>query len=288
MKTLFSILLSIGITQLAIAQKADNLLARVHYTYTNTLDTLKIGQTRTENMVLFLGKNAALYTSFDKIRYELSEDQKSRARAMTRNSSGNTPMLVKIDKSAGDWLTKTNYLSYTKERKLFTKEVIIGFGYLIEETLPELKWKVSKDTLTISGINCQKASTNYEGKNWIVWFAPSLPFQAGPWKLQGLPGLIISAADEKQNIQFQFAGFEKANTGDFARLNDIRNKSGSGSGIINTVDVGLGLDVAGAYFDNIIQLPNYQVTPTTKKDFDKLKAAYQKDPKGFMRAQMGF
>ncbi len=288
MKNLSTLLFVAAITSNAYAQKPDQLLARANYTYINKQDTLKTGQTRTENMILFLGKNTALYTSYDKIKYELSEDQKSRARAMNRAGSGGAPMAIKIDKSAGDWLTQTNYLSYFKEKKLFTKEMIIGFGYLIEEPLSEIKWKVTKDTATFSGLACQKATTNYEGQNWTVWFAPSLPFQSGPWKLQGLPGLIINAANDQQTIQFQFTGFDKANENDFVRANDVRKNAGSASGTINSVDALLGLDVAGAYFDNNIQITNYQVVKTNRKDFEKLKTAFKKDPKGFLRTQMGF
>ena len=288
MKTILITLFTVTIATTVLAQKPDPVLARVRYTYINKNDTLKTGKVRSENMLLFLGKNASLYTSYDKITHELSEDQKSVAKAMTRASSGNAPTLVKIDKSAGEWLSKTNYLSFVKEKKMFIKEEILGLGYLMEETLPELKWKITKDTATFSGIACQKAVVSYENKNWTAWFAPSLPFQAGPWKLQGLPGLIVEAFDEHKTIQFQFAGFDKANADDFVRSNDIRKKPGGESSFINAIDVSLGLDVAGAYFDNTIQLPNYQVTRTTKKDFDKLKAAYEKDPKGFRKAQFGF
>lgn len=287
-KKLFIILFLAASYLSALAQKPDSVLARVRYTYLNNTDTLKGGKTRTENMLLFVGKNASLYTSYSKIIYELSEDQKSRARAMARAGSGSTPIAVKIDKSAGDWLSKTNYLFFRKEKKVITKEDIIGFGYLIEEPLPELIWQITKDTATFSGLHCQKALATLDGKNWIAWFAPSLPFQSGPWKLQGLPGLIIAAADQQNSVQFQFAGFEKASPGDFVRENDIRKNAGSRPGDINTVDVGLGLDVAGAYFDNIIKVADYQTVKTTRKEFEKLKAAFKKDPKGFLRTQMGF
>ncbi len=271
------------------AQDPDKVLARVHYTYTNKTDTLKNGKTRTENMLLFIGRNASLYTSFDKITYDLSEDQKSMARAMARAANSNgAPTLIKIDKSAGEWLTTANYSFFLNQKKMMVKESIMGMGYLMEESVPEIKWKIEKDTTTHAGVACQKAIANYEGKNWVAWFAPSLPFQSGPWKLQGLPGLILEAYDENKNIHFQFAGFEKASEGDFTRLNDIKKSSTYSPGQISTIDVSMGLDVAGAYFENIILLPTYQTTKTTKKEFDKLKAVYKKDPKGFSKAQFGF
>lgn len=288
MNTALRLLLLILITSKTFAQDQDIVLARVRYTYMNNADTLKTKKTRTENMLLFIGKNASLYTSYDKIRYELSEDQKSQTRALARTGTSTRPVIVQIDKSAGDWLTKTNYLMFVKEKKIITKEDIIGTGYLITETLPEPTWKITKDTLTFSGILCQKALANFEGKNWIAWFAPSLPFQSGPWKLQGLPGLILSAYTENKSIQFEFAGFEKANEGDFKRTTDIRTRPGAHPGDINNLDVNMSLEVANAYFENIIKIPTYRSTKTTQAEYNKLKAAYDKDPRGFMKAQFGF
>jgi GLPGLI family protein len=289
MRIIQKLLFLILITTTAFAQNQDKVLARVRYTYTSKTDTLKSGKTRAENMVLFIGKNASLYTSQDKIAYELSEEQKSMARAIARAGSGNgAPTLIKIDRSAGEWLSRTNYFFFTKEKKMITKEEIIGSSYLIDEVIPEIKWRITKDTATFSGVACQKAIANFENRNWVAWFAPSLPFQSGPWKLQGLPGLIIDAFDENKTVQFQFAGFEKASDGDFARANDIRKKPNADPNDINMVDVGMGLDVAGAYFDNTIRLSTYRTAKTTKKEYDKLKAAYEKDPKGFSKAQYGF
>lgn len=288
MKTTFKLLFLLLLASKSFAQNIDKVLARVRYTYVNQTDTATHkGKARVENMILFLGKDVSLYTSYDKITYEISEDQKSRARAIARVNNSSAPTLVKIDRSAGEWLSKTNYFQFTKAKKTVTIESIIGTGYLVEEVLPNLDWKITKDTLTLSGIMCQKAIANYEGKNWTAWFAPSLPFQSGPWKLQGLPGLILEAFDDQKTIQFQFAGFEKAKEGDFARANDIRKSSGDSSAI-NTVDVMLGLDVAGAYFENNLSLPTYRTIKTTRKELDKLKEAYAKDPKGFMKTQFGY
>lgn len=289
MKSIIKTLVLLLISTKAFAQNSDKVIARVQYLFTNKTDTLKNGKTRSENMILFLGKNASLYTSQQKIAYELSEDQKRLARTITSASIGNgVPTIIKIDRSAGEWLTKTNYLFFLKEKKMIIKEEIIGTSYLIDEAIPEIKWKITKDTTSFSGVACQKAIANFEGKNWTAWFAPSLPFQIGPWKLQGLPGLIIDASDENKTMQFQFGGFEKANEGDFTRANDIRKRPNVQAGDINIIDVSMGLDVAGAYFDNIIQLSTYRTAKTTKKEYEKLKAAYEKDPKGFSRAQYGF
>lgn len=289
MKSILTVLLTVLTISISIAQTPDKVLARVRYTYINKTDnTTQKGKPRAENMLLFLGKNASLYTSYDKINYEIAEDQKSMARAIAQAGNSSAPKMIKVDRSAGEWLSKIEYFLYSQSQKLFIKENIIGTGFLTEEELPKINWKITKDTTNLSGVSCKKATANFEGKNWVAWFAPSLPFQSGPWKLSGLPGLIIEAFVEDKTTQFQFAGFEKANDGDFIRANDIKKRPSYQAGDISNVDVSMGLDVAGAYYENVIQLPTYRIVKTTKKELEKLKEAYQKDPRGFSKALYGF
>lgn len=65
------------------------------------------------------------------------------------------------------------------------------------------------DTLTL-GYPCQKAVCNYHGRTWTAWYAPDIPLQDGPWKLCGLPGLIMRAYDDKGEFIFNCVGIEKS------------------------------------------------------------------------------
>lgn len=62
------------------------------------------------------------------------------------------------------------------------------------EPLEEMTWEILPDSTTqILDHECVMARTDYHGRRWDVWFAPDLPVQEGPWKLHGLPGLILMA-----------------------------------------------------------------------------------------------
>lgn len=286
MKTIFITFLAFFSSAVAFAQKPDELLARVRYTYINSNDTLKTGKVRNENMLLFLGKNASLYTSYDKLRHEIAEDQKFRAKAMSKAGSGQ-PVAIVMDNSNSEWMSTWSYLYFVKENKLFTKEVIALQSYLIEEQAPKINWKITRDTTSFSGLSCKKAIANFEGKNWIAWYAPSLPFQSGPWKLSGLPGLIVDAYEENKLIQFQFAGIENAKDGEHQRIDDVTKRADARPGDYNALDQLIGRDVGTAFFENIIKLPVGAVK-TDREKFDKLKAAFLKDPRGFVRARSGY
>ncbi|MDQ8051525.1 MAG: GLPGLI family protein [Pedobacter sp.] len=267
-----------------LAQQPDKLLIRVRYTQIKKTDTIINGKARHENMLLFVGKNASLFTSYDKIIHEVAEDQKFRAMIMNRATTSSRPMAFTIDNTPTNWMTKNSYYYFAKENKLFVKEVMALQGYLMEEIAPPIKWKLTKDTASFSGIKCMKATATVADQKWIAWFAPDLPFQAGPWKLNSLPGLIIEAYDEDKNLYFQFAGIENAKEGDIERTFDVTKQPNASKDTFNPVDQLIGRDVASAYYQSTIKLPADAIK-TDKEKFEKLREAFLKDPKGFTRSQ---
>jgi len=56
-----------------------------------------------------------------------------------------------------------------------------------------LKNTVLAVILTIVGQQCLMAKTRFRGREWTVWYAPEVGIPLGPWKLAGLPGLILKA-----------------------------------------------------------------------------------------------
>lgn len=78
----------------------------------------------------------------------------------------------------------------------------------IEETLPEMNWVISSDTTTILDYACMKATTTFRGRTYDVWFTPDIPVGEGPWKLYGLPGMIMKAETTDGLFQFRAIGLE--------------------------------------------------------------------------------
>jgi GLPGLI family protein len=66
--------------------------------------------------------------------------------------------------------------------------------YIIEEPSKQISWNLLKETKTILGYTCYKASYVRLGSNPVIieaWYAPELSFQFGPKGYHGLPGLIL-------------------------------------------------------------------------------------------------
>jgi GLPGLI family protein len=75
--------------------------------------------------------------------------------------------------------------------------------YCVVDTLLKINWELKEDTMTIDGLVCQKARGFFVSKFYTVWFAPSIPFSAGPLNMHGLPGLIILATSEDEKIRYR-------------------------------------------------------------------------------------
>ena len=76
------------------------------------------------------------------------------------------------------------------------REFIFPHEYEGYEPTPEIVWTLSDDTLTVSGYLCQQAKATHRGVEWRVWYTDEIPSSAGPWRLRGLPGLIVKAESE--------------------------------------------------------------------------------------------
>lgn len=278
MKFIRTTLIATMIGSAAFAQNADKALARVRYTFSHMRDTTQRNDLYTENMLLVIGKNASVFTSYDKINRDM-EIRKSIEEQIKNQAGG--PTSININRTSSKPVTQVDYFYFVNENKFYTKERIIS-NYLIEETAPVIKWKISKDTTSFSGVKCQKATTYFKGRNWIAWFAPELAFQSGPWKLNGLPGLIIEAHDEKNEVKFQFAGIDKVVEEEKPKEAEQAVTMANGStGVIKFA----GMD-GNSYLGSEIKLPTDAVK-TSQKEIDKLKEARDKDPQGFINAQMG-
>lgn len=92
---------------------------------------------------------------------------------------------------------KKEYLYVEKNFAAGTENVYDYFGdgiYRYSEPAGEMEWTVVGDsTAAILGYQCVMARTDYHGRTWTAWFTPEIPLHDGPWKLCGLPGLILRA-----------------------------------------------------------------------------------------------
>jgi GLPGLI family protein len=122
-------------------------------------------------------------------------DYKGSTKGENTIDKGNNKMTyIKDTTSYKLLLSKKSNMLYEKSKR----------GYYVYEKIPELKWILLKETKVFKEIKCSKAFTWFRGRKYYAWYASSISSSFGPWKLNGLPGLILEAYDESENVYFKF------------------------------------------------------------------------------------
>ena len=94
-------------------------------------------------------------------------------------------------------------LSKIPPQLLISSERTKAKRYIVADVMYEIPWKLSKETKKIQNIECFSAQAEYRGRVWTAWYAPSIPISSGPWKLYGLPGMILEAEDREGLVRFE-------------------------------------------------------------------------------------
>lgn len=64
--------------------------------------------------------------------------------------------------------------------------------FVYHEPIPQINWELSDSTKEVCGYQCHLATCEFRGRKWQAWYS-DIPYSVGPWKLNGLPGLILEA-----------------------------------------------------------------------------------------------
>lgn len=101
------------------------------------------------------------------------------------------------------------FINYPKGKNT----VIFGLDalgtYKYEETTPNFKWNITQEKLDTLDYHCKMATCSYAGREYKAWFTEDIPVSFGPWKLCGLPGLIIKAETVDGDYHFVLKSIEK-------------------------------------------------------------------------------
>lgn len=73
-----------------------------------------------------------------------------------------------------------------------------------KEEIPKIKWDLGNETKKIGGFDCKKATANFRGRDYVCWYTEEIPLPYGPWKLQGLPGIILEATSKDAYFEINF------------------------------------------------------------------------------------
>lgn len=89
-----------------------------------------------------------------------------------------------------------------KKNSAVNSNYIMVQNMFIVETSDKISWNLDNDTKMTGGYKLQKATAKYGGRNWTAWFTKEISLNEGPYKFNGLPGMIFEIYDDKDNFRF--------------------------------------------------------------------------------------
>ncbi len=104
---------------------------------------------------------------------------------------------------------------------IHSSESVFSKSFDVSDSLIRPEWQISKDKKIILNYPCQKAIATVRGREYEAWFTDEIPLTSGPWKLWGLPGLILEAKSTDGEVIFKINSISMK-----AKLNyvDIRSE----------------------------------------------------------------
>lgn len=119
------------------------------------------------------------------------------------NSLYNDTLGLGIKVSQYDSIGHVIYRNFNKKNiKIRQPKVGILDAFTVFDDWIPIKWKHTDDTKIINGYTCKMAIGDFRGRQYIAWYATELKGGFGPWKLYGLPGIILEAYDKQNEVRF--------------------------------------------------------------------------------------
>ncbi len=190
------------------------------YQYKFMPDTLQRDKYRNTDLLLFINNDESYCLSADRY-YNDSLIIDGHEKISNANSTESALNMARIP--VGLRSTGQNYL-IRKERNIktitYSNNIALDEMYY-QEPMNAVKWELKDSSIIINGLECKVASKRYLGRNYIAFYAPSIPIQDGPLKFNGLPGLIVQIKDDREEVDISLTSIKPFNG--FARFYQSNN-----------------------------------------------------------------
>jgi GLPGLI family protein len=160
---------------------------------------------------------------------------------------------------------------------MITKEKIVSQKYQYNQQL-EMPWELMNELSIINNYKCNKAVLFYAGRKYTAWYASDLPFSDGPFKFNGLPGLILRISDEENQYSFNLINLTKIKNKKFQGLYDEDRIKKVSFEQYKKIKIDYSENPALAFIDSGLNMSNEQETKirnaAKKKKINNIEKAF--------------
>ncbi|WP_437921389.1 GLPGLI family protein [Sphingobacterium sp. LRF_L2] len=97
----------------------------------------------------------------------------------------------------------------TREYKRFND--LVGERVLIQDTVKQIKWRITNEYRDIAGYSCRRANGLTPDSTYVIgYFTAELPVSGGPESISGLPGMILGLVVPSQHVSYFASKVERS------------------------------------------------------------------------------
>ena len=183
----------------------DTAKVNVFYKVQFLPDSTKNDKYREGQTLLMISDSYIWFGDYYRLKADSVNDFLAESKKNAHAPKANDDIYMLIRKTAFDYvmLNDLKKSQITVQLKALNK-------YQYTYPAPEFNWTLQPGDTLINNIPCKKATCRYAGRNFIAWYAESIPLPYGPYVFGGLPGLVMQLYDEKRNWIFINNGISKA------------------------------------------------------------------------------
>lgn len=178
MKIIFKLIIFVFLFSNTIISQSTNYYVKVKYDY--TLQLLGPHSKYSAKSILTLNKNQSIF----EIDHTKSLDNEDTA------FYGEDKTIYKVKSKSNDFVYKDS-----NKKNIFYSNLIGLKRFYIKDSLGNMNWILNSNKKEILGYNCQEATASYGGRDYIAYFTTEISISNGPWRFDGLPGLILEIYD---------------------------------------------------------------------------------------------
>ena len=203
LRLLFLVFCLLGVMPIKAQKTIDQASLKCQFDYLFEDDTLSHHLDK-DRLVLLIGKKVSKCYSYYSMRVDSIFASPNRDEILRQQI--NAAINSKVE-----WPHKKMkayiYKNYPEGKMTVTDGVLLQ-DYIYQDSLNAQDWNIEDSTTTVLGHECQMATCCFRGHRWTAWFAMDIPVSDGPWKLGGLPGLVMEANSERNQHVFKMVGIE--------------------------------------------------------------------------------
>jgi GLPGLI family protein len=113
-------------------------------------------------------------------------------------------------------------------------------GFLVQDSLRQIKWKITDETRNIVGFNCRRANAIIMDSIYVVaFYTDEILATGGPESFTGLPGMILGVSLPHQHISWFATKVEAVPVSEAQVVPPAKGKKVNNAGLLETIRASL-------------------------------------------------